>query len=489
MSTKGFRAGVVSNVGDSLSNMHSTMVSPVAAAAAVADAVGALVGSVSDGAVRDLTHDQLGGLVVSLRRDLARLESVQLAAVGEVEARGSHHNDGALTAAAWLRMLTNTTPGEAAGQVRTARVLRTGVLPNTAAALAEGAICGPHAQVIADGVIDAPAGAVALIEPEAVAAAAEADVRAVANLMRAFGHALDPEGADAAAVRRYERAGITLSPTLDGSMAVSGLADEVTGALIATAVDTAAPMVPGDTRTAARRRLDGLAEIARRYLADPAAPRRGGGGHPHLVVTVDQTTLHAAARSRDNGTGPGGAGPGGTLSWIGRIAGSTAGRVGCDAIATFVTLGPDGEVTEAGTSRRFFTASPTPRHPRPRRRPLQLALVRPAHRLVRRPPPGPRRRRRPHHRRQRRPALRSPPRVPARRRLAAAATTRRPLPRPPPRHRPHPRPRTPPTRPQPTTPRAGMSDAANQGSSTSDHRGPIRRSVAVRVSSAGSLPR
>ena len=54
---------------------------------------------------------------------------------------------------------------------------------------------------------------------------------------------------------------------------------------------------------------------------------------------------------------PGGAGPGGTLSWIGRIAGSTAGRVGCDSLATFVTIGPDGEIQEAGTSRRFFTAA------------------------------------------------------------------------------------------------------------------------------------
>ena len=344
--------------------MHSILANPVAAAAAVMDAVGALVGSVSAGAVRDLTHDQLRELVVSVRRDLARLEAVQLEAVGEVDARGSHNNDGALTAAAWLRMLTRATPGEATGTVQTARVLRTGVLPNTRAALADGAISGRHAQVIAKGVADAPAGAVALIEPEAVAAAAEADVRAVANLMRAFGHALDPDAADAAALRRYERAGVTFSPTLDGSMAMSGLADEVTGALIATAVDTAAPLVPGDTRTAARRRLDGLGEIARRFLTDPDAPRRGGGGHPHLIVTVDQTTLNAANVGRwvnnsrqDPDSEPGGAGPGGTLSWIGGIAGSTASRVGCDAVATFVTIGPDGEVTEAGTSRRFFTAA------------------------------------------------------------------------------------------------------------------------------------
>ena len=56
--------------------------------------------------------------------------------------------------------------------MRTARVLRTGVLPNTRAALADGAITGRHAQVIANAVVDTPAGAVALIEPEAVAAAA-----------------------------------------------------------------------------------------------------------------------------------------------------------------------------------------------------------------------------------------------------------------------------------------------------------------------------
>jgi hypothetical protein len=346
--------------------MHSTLLSPVDAAAAVDEAVGALVGSVSGGAVRDLDHQQLGDLVQSLRRDLARLESVQLEAVGEVDARGSHVHDGALTAAAWLRMLALVTPAEAAGAVRTARVLRTGVLPRTRAALADGAISGRHAQVIAGAVVDAPAGAVALIEPEAVAAATEADVQAVANLMRAFGHALDPDAADAAAVRRYERAGVTFCPTLNGSMAISGLADEVTGSLIATAVDTAAPQVRGDTRTAARRRLDGLAEIARRYLADPHAPRRGGGGHPHLIVTVDQTTLRttggaSAGNGADSNAGRGqgpvsvNGSPGATLSWIGRIAGATAGRVGCDAMTTLVTIGTDGEVTEAGTSRRFFT--------------------------------------------------------------------------------------------------------------------------------------
>ena len=223
------------------SNAGSGAVPPMVAAERVAAAVAALVDSVAGGAVGDLTHDQLAGLVAGVRRAACRLESVTLAAVGEVDARGTFTLDGALSAGAWLRMTSRVTAGEAAGLVRTARVLRAGLLPGTAAALAEGGVTGRHAQLIATAVQDAPAGAVALIEPDAVALARSADVAATANLMRAFTHALDPDAADAAAVRRYQRAGVTFSATLDGAMAISGSADPVSGSLLATAVDTAAP--------------------------------------------------------------------------------------------------------------------------------------------------------------------------------------------------------------------------------------------------------
>ena len=143
------------------------------------------------------------------------------------------------------------------------------LLPNTAAALAAGAISGRHAAVIADGVKDAPAGAVALIEPEVVAAAAEGDVRATANIMRAFGQALDPDKADAKALRRYERAGITFSPMLDGGFAITGTADETTGAAIIAAIDTAAPLTT-------RRHPHRGPPPPRR----PAHPRHGTGSTP-----------------------------------------------------------------------------------------------------------------------------------------------------------------------------------------------------------------
>ena len=153
------------------SGAGSGAVPPMAALDTMVAGVAGLVEALSGGAVADLTHDQLAGLVTEARRAASRLESVTLSAVGEVDARGTFALDGALTAGAWLRQTTRVTAGEAAGLVRTARVLRCGLLPATATALAEGGLTGRHAQLIATAVADAPAGAVALIEPDAVALA------------------------------------------------------------------------------------------------------------------------------------------------------------------------------------------------------------------------------------------------------------------------------------------------------------------------------
>ncbi|HTE72085.1 MAG TPA: DUF222 domain-containing protein, partial [Actinomycetes bacterium] len=135
----------------------------------------ALAAALADGAVRDLSHEELRELVATGRAVQALIDAVVLAAVGEVDARGSCVHDGALTTGAWLRSTVTVTPAEAAGAVRTARALRGGLLPGTVAALAAGEITARHAQVIADGIHTtssgghrgpAPAQAVALIEPE-----------------------------------------------------------------------------------------------------------------------------------------------------------------------------------------------------------------------------------------------------------------------------------------------------------------------------------
>ena len=272
---------------------------------------------------------------------------------------------------------------------------------------------------------------------------------ATANVMRAFSHALDPDTADEKALRRYERAGLTIPPLLDGGFAIAGTADETTGAAIVAAVDAASPLVTGDTRTAARRRLDGLHRICRHWLdtaapdGDTADPPRGAPASPGpgSIVTIDQRRVRRAHLTRRH---PVLAGP---------IAASTAQRLGCDSDATFVTLDADGNVVEAGSQRRFFTHSQILAMIARDGDTLLRPLLRPAVGLVRRAPPHPRLPGRADHHRQRRPALRRPPRPAPRRPLDTRTPPRRPLPHAPPRHRQDPRARTTPTRPQPTTPR------------------------------------
>ena len=256
---------------------------------AVTAAVTALVDAVRDGALRGQGHDELSGLLGRVRSVQARLDYVALSAVREVDVRGSYSADGALSAGAWARMHTRMTPAEAAGVVRTARTLGAGELPGTEQALADGVIDLGHVRAITAAVADAPAGAAALIEGEALAVAGEADPRAVAALMTRFRHALDPDAADAAALARYARRGITLCPLPDGAVHIKGLADEVTGAVLLTAIDAANPPVTGDTRSAAQQRMDALASLSRflckgRFIGRAGCGRgRPGSAGPGLV--------------------------------------------------------------------------------------------------------------------------------------------------------------------------------------------------------------
>jgi len=330
--------------------MRSMMTSPSVAAAidAAGEAVDALVDAVQDGELRDFGHDELTRQLQAARALAARLEWFSLQVVREVDNRGSHVLDAALSPAAWLRHRARMSPGEAKTAVSTARALSSESLAATSAALAGGEIDPAHARVIVRHAADAPPGAVALIEPEALKVARVADPGALAGVMRQFAHALDPDRADETAVRRYERRGVSLSTTLDGMVVGSLLLDPVAGAVVLTALSAASPPVSGDTRSACQRNADALTDICQRSLSSAQA-RRSGGGHPHVIVTVDADSLATAP-------GTGGS-PGATLGWVGPINTTTAQRVGCDADVTVVAVGGQDGAREIGRSRRFFTTS------------------------------------------------------------------------------------------------------------------------------------
>lgn len=71
---------------------------------------------------------------------------------------------------------------------------------------------------------------------------------------RGFRHALDPDEEDEAAVRKYERRGLSAATTLDGMVAGRFLLEPALGSAFLTALDAASPLVKDDRRSPSQRR-------------------------------------------------------------------------------------------------------------------------------------------------------------------------------------------------------------------------------------------
>jgi hypothetical protein len=308
----------------------------------VASATDMVVGDVRGGALAGAPLELLAATLGELRRLQAQLEWLSLQVVREVDLSGSHVADGALTPRSWLRQRARMSSSEATTAVRTARALGSGLLDATSRALRDGEIDPAHARLIARDALDAPAGAVALIEPIALDAARQCDPQRVAEVMRGFRHALDPDAADEAAVRRYDQRGLSAATTLDGMVAGRFLLEPAVGSAFLTALDAAAPLQKGDSRTPPQRRADALGDIVRHFLATGDVPRTSGA-RPHVIVT----TTRGGAGDRP--------GDGSRVSWVGLVPDSTAERIACDAQVTVVGVDTDGEARDLSQERRFFT--------------------------------------------------------------------------------------------------------------------------------------
>lgn len=322
-----------------------------------------------DGALAGVDVTTLADTLVAVRAAQARLEWLALAVTREVAVSGAHVTDGALTPGAWLRQTARMSHHEAADAVRTARALHCGLLEATSAALAAGEIDPAAARIIAAAAADAPADAVALIEPHALAYARACAPREVAAVMRRFTEALGDDAAkEEAAARRFEKRGLSAATTLDGMLAGRFTLDPLAGSTLLTALDAAAPLTPRDTRTPAQRRADGLHTLASHFLATADTPRTGGA-RPHVILTQLRPRPSGATEPPSGSGGLSGpvadalsaaleealSADGPRLSWIGPVTPATAGRAACDANVTVVGVDPDGAVTDLARQRRFFT--------------------------------------------------------------------------------------------------------------------------------------
>jgi Domain of unknown function (DUF222) len=215
-----------------------------------------------------------------------------------------------------------------------------GPLTGTAQALTSGQISPAHARVLARGTRALPLQVAADAEPVLLEAASRLDPPLLRQAVGYLVEVADPQGADVARQRGYERRGLWLAPTLDDMVAIKGLLEPEAGHLVQAALESLArPADAEDTRNADQRNADALAELCRRALEGGGLPK-AGGVRPQLLVTVDLDGLQRR---------PGGLG--GEAGWVGPLAPEACRRLACDGTVTrvLVTRQPAGHQDPLGS--------------------------------------------------------------------------------------------------------------------------------------------
>jgi hypothetical protein len=337
------------------SNTHSTQ-----GAAEPPDDLAALTAVLDRMAARDLERlpeAARAERVMVLGPMVERLVGQWLKELAGVDARGAAGAEQGVqfgSTAGWLRGRLRMRRQAATTAVRTARALFRGPLPASGTALCAGEFSVAHAQVLAAGTKDLADHVAADAEATLLDAARRLDPTGLRRLVAHLQYTVDPDGADAAAQRRYARRGVWVTTTFDRMVAVRGLLAPEAGQTLLAALDPLArPADHHDTRTGGQRTADALAELARRQLEAGQLPKTGGV-RPQLSVIVDLKTV----------TGDAG-GLGGDIGGAGPLEPQACRRLACDATITRIIV-----------SRQPPRPVPAAKTTTPRTRPAQRRVAR-----------------------------------------------------------------------------------------------------------------
>jgi len=217
-------------------------------------------------------------------------------------------------------------------------------LPETAAALADGAITAEHADVIVNRVIDGTFGDTATTEqallPTALAAGADEFARAVRRDVATR----EIDLADRDAQRAFRRRSARFVHHRDGTVSLHSLLPATAGTLVEQAVAAMTSPDPAGTpaelvRTPDQRRADGLIDLVTAAIAC-GVPPESGGVRPHINVLVPYQHLQPAA----------------SAGAVGPVQAATTGRVGPASQAS--QAGPVGPVGPVGPPSQDAIADP-----------------------------------------------------------------------------------------------------------------------------------
>jgi hypothetical protein len=316
----------------------------------------------TDHALRSLTELDIEAVpprvladeVLVLFTFIDRLHALALERLARVDAHGVATHESGTTTASWLRHHSGLPSGTASDLVRTARCLRS-TLPSAAQALRDGEITVQHTRTIArtarlveERTPESARGeAVAHVETVMLDVARAVDAGSLGGFAQRVRQVVDPDGSLIDANRAHERRWLSTSKTVEGMVAIDGLLDPESGAMVLTALASAtAPRGPDDHRSAGQRRADALVDMCAVCL-DHGSLASSGGVRPHLLVTAPATSFATSGEVTN---------PSSTevpeVSWTGPLPNASVRRLGCDADITRVLLDGDSLPLDVGRSTR-----------------------------------------------------------------------------------------------------------------------------------------
>ena len=214
-----------------------------------------------------------------------RLEAYLTGLAGAADAGGDSRVLGAGTSGSLVAIATNSPVAVGSGMVNTAKQLQD--LPVVADAYAQGAISGLHVHQIlaaAPHIDDFPSA-----QPAVVALAKATDASEVRRVLQTVADAHNPTHLDLTLEQQRAKRSLRLSARANGMWAITGMLDEVDGAVLAETL-AAFTRTPDtlDTTTPAQRRADALAD-----MANAAANNQRPLGVSAVSILVDLDNLPA----------------------------------------------------------------------------------------------------------------------------------------------------------------------------------------------------
>ncbi|MEZ5118831.1 MAG: DUF222 domain-containing protein [Candidatus Nanopelagicales bacterium] len=216
-----------------------------------------------------------------------RIEAYLTGLAGAADAAGDSRVLGAGTSGSLVAIATNAPVAVGSGIVNTAQALQD--LPVVADAYSHGAISGLHVHQIlaaAPHIDD-----FATSEPAVVALAQATDASEVRRVLQTVADAHNPSHLDLTLEQQRAKRSLRLSARANGMWSITGLLDEVDGAVLAeTLASFTRTPDTHDTTTPGQRRADALAD-----MANAAATNHRPLGVSAVNILVDLENLPAGA--------------------------------------------------------------------------------------------------------------------------------------------------------------------------------------------------